>query len=64
MMERTDKRSNPDNASDIGLKELPVGELLKRLASSADGLSQAEAGAALGAHCGPGAVFVASGRGD
>ena len=43
MMKRTDKHSNQDNASDSGLKELPVEELLKRLAVSADGLSKTEA---------------------
>jgi H+-transporting ATPase len=43
MMKRTDKRLNHDNASDSGLKELPVEELLKRLAVSKDGLSRAEA---------------------
>jgi H+-transporting ATPase len=42
-MRRTDKRSNHDNASDSDLKELPVEELLKRLAVSADGLSKTEA---------------------
>jgi H+-transporting ATPase len=43
MMKRTDKRLNHDSASDSGLKELPVDELLKRLAASADGLGKAEA---------------------
>jgi H+-transporting ATPase len=42
-MKRTDKRSDPGNASDSGLKELPVEEVMKRLAASADGLSKAEA---------------------
>jgi H+-transporting ATPase len=43
MMKRTDDRSNPDNVSDSSLKELPVEELLKRLAVSADGLGKTEA---------------------
>jgi H+-transporting ATPase len=43
MMKRTDDHSNPNNASDSGLKELSVEELLKRLAVSVDGLSKTEA---------------------
>jgi H+-transporting ATPase len=43
MTKRTDDRSNPDNVADSNLKELPVEELLKRLAVSKDGLSKAEA---------------------
>jgi H+-transporting ATPase len=40
---RTDDQSNPSHVSDGSLKELPVEELLKRLAVSADGLSKTEA---------------------
>jgi H+-transporting ATPase len=43
MMKRADDRSNPDNVSNSSLKELPVEELLKRLAVSADGLGKTEA---------------------
>jgi H+-transporting ATPase len=42
MMKRTDDRSNHGNTSDSSLKELPVGQLLKRLETSTDGLSQQE----------------------
>lgn len=41
-MKRTDRHPNHDNASDNSLKELPVEELLKRLAVSADDLSKVE----------------------
>jgi H+-transporting ATPase len=43
MMKRRDDHSNLDNVSDSSLKDLPVEELLKRLAVSKDGLSKAEA---------------------
>jgi H+-transporting ATPase len=43
MINRPDKRSNYSEESDTSLKEMTVGELEKRLATSIDGLSQAEA---------------------
>jgi H+-transporting ATPase len=42
-MHQSRKDSLPDEASNISLKELPIGELMKSLAASTDGLSQAEA---------------------